>query len=411
MRLPKTILFRLNSAAIARYRGSSEQMATWIPVLAVLAVVVVGSPFVVLGGGSITLIRRIETSAILAGAIFTLVTSVFLVGEYEDQKQARITRAWELLSRAQDRARTLICERRVAIHTLPSNTDCSNPPRLPKTLEEFHSASERAEVRRAMASNFGHMTAIQSLFDARVVTSGVDLRWFFLDGVAAKPNQDLRHADLIGASLRNAQLPTAILEGANLSAVNLTQANLSGANLWDADLAGAVLIGADLSNVRMRTTDLSGVTLGAKATLKGSRGWLIDLSDARIRDSDFSDVYFFHSDFSDSQILDTNFNGAILDHSNLAGAHICRSNLSGSSLRNADLSGAHFGGVDFSGADLEGAIISHAEFGMSPLDLCPGKPFGLTQAQLDQVDPASLAPNLSEIKDESTGTLLDWRGR
>ena len=44
--------------------------------------------------------KRIELSAIIGGAIVAFAGAVFLIGEYQDQKQAQIIRAWDLLHKA-----------------------------------------------------------------------------------------------------------------------------------------------------------------------------------------------------------------------------------------------------------------------------------------------------------------------
>ena len=283
---------------------------TWITLTLVVAgLVLMGLPYVVPVLRSLPLMNRIEISAIIGGGAFTLVTALFLVGEYGDQRQARITRAWQLLYQSQDRAAVVVCQARR--EWLGEETNCSAPPAIPSfvgghelicevlrnatapptsTPEGDHAPRERrgggsvtsledrrtllerwaecssdvlprltAEfgddvicnvleqngmlfggwlpcndpvdvggavvahfwpehiaIREAMRPNFGHLTAVQTLFDAGVPTQGLRLPWFSLAGVRARPYQDLRRANFAGADLDGAELADALL-GGNLS--------------------------------------------------------------------------------------------------------------------------------------------------------------------------------------------------
>ena len=394
---------------------------TWLTLIMVVAgLVVIGLPFVVPALRSLPAMNRIEISAIIGGGAFTLVTAVFLVGEYGDQRQARITRAWQLLYQSQDRAAVVVCQARS--EWLDERTECSAPPAipsfvgthelfcevlrnatlledwadcssdvLPRLTAEFgddaicnvlrengmlfggwlpcndpvqiggvaaHLWPEHAAIREAMRPNFGHFTAVQTLFDAGVPTQGLRLPWFSLTGIRARPHQDLRRANLAGADLDGAELADVILGGdiertaTGTSSPNLDLgANLSGASLRAATLADAALAGADMSNIQ-----------GADAILAGATLRCADLRYAWLPDSD----------------------------------------LRGADLISADLFGAHLSGADLGEARLFNAVLSSAT--LSGVK-------GLTQRQLDEacVDPGR-PPHLADTEDAASGQVLVWQG-
>ena len=425
---------------------------TWITLSIVVAgMAVMGVPFVVPALRSLPLMNRIEISAIIGGGAFTLVTAVFLVGEYGDQRQARITRAWQLLFQSQDRAALVVCEARrpwlgeqaecsappaipsfvgsqelfceVLRHATPepaSGPDDLQAPRetreggtvtreaerrtlledwaecssdvLPRLTDEFgvqticnvleengmlfggwlrcgdpvavgvgvaHLWPEQEAIREAMRPNFGHLTAVQTLFDTGVPTQGLRLPWFNLAGIRATPGQDLRRANFSGADLDRAELAGVILGGeiertaaGATSGPNLDLgANLSGAYLRGATLADAALAGADLSNVR-----------GDDAIL----------TEAVLRCADLGYAW-----------------------------------LRGADLRGADLIAADLVGADLSGADLDGARLLGAV--LTSTELRGVK--GLIQTQLDEacVDPGR-PPHLVGSVDAASGEPLVWGG-
>ena len=61
-------------------------------------------PFSIPKADGLDLPKRFELAAILSGGVVAVAGAVFLIGEYQDQKQARITRAWDLLHKATERA-------------------------------------------------------------------------------------------------------------------------------------------------------------------------------------------------------------------------------------------------------------------------------------------------------------------
>jgi uncharacterized protein YjbI with pentapeptide repeats len=265
---------------------------------------------------------------------------------------------------------------------------------------------------------------------------GADLRGADLSG-SSLWEADLRGADLRGASLKDALASNAILREANLSEASLEGTNLAGADLEAAhlkDANGAVLTGANLEGtdldgadlrlaalqgVRLRlarnpqkacygTTDLSGADLrgmdlsgvrvenvdaptrliGADlrgADLSGSIAFSDKcvLSEADLREVDFSGAFMGCPIMNDADLRGAVFDGARetdtwslkgtnlegvdlsgldLRSSEFEGANLRAANLSGADLRGADfteadLTGADLRGADLSGADLEGAIL------------------------------------------------------
>lgn len=90
----------------------------------------------------------------------------------------------------------------------------------------------------------------------------------------------------------------------------------------------------------------------------------VDVSDARLR----------QSDMQLSTFDEWNLKGANLSIANLFGARFNRSDFSGANLQRATLVGAYFGSSTFKGADLTGANISGADLSIAR---------ELSQAQLD----------------------------
>lgn len=105
------------------------------------------------------------------------------------------------------------------------------------------------------------------LMDAKSVRSGPEQVVRLLDQLTCTAC-DLRHSDLVQASLERANLRTADLGGANLSGANLNGADLSKANLSFTSLNGASLRGANLLEATLHGTDLRRADLsGAKITI------------------------------------------------------------------------------------------------------------------------------------------------
>ena len=201
---------------------------------------------------------------------------------------------------------------------------------------------------------------------------GADLRGADLSG-SSLWEADLRGADLRGACLKNALARDALLREANLSEASLEATNLSGADLEAANLKGANASGAVLAGANLDGTDLAGADLRL-AALQGVRLRLArnpqkacygttDLSGADLRGMDLSGVRVENVD-APTRLIGADLRGADLSGS-IAFSDKCV--LSEADLRDVDFSGAFMGcpimndadlrGADLWGADLEGAIL------------------------------------------------------
>ena len=420
------IVFSISYIAINAYQWiaiDGTAVPNWLIMLgAVVVLLTIGLPFAIGPSLSLDLIKRFEISAIIGGGIFTIITAIFLIGEYEDQRQARIIRTWQFLIQTQEQARSLVCEiRRI---TLGENVDCSFPPPIPsfagtqelvcraargagllqdadrchgqtlitlllddkmdilcKTFTDRNLIPKKRDcngfmlvngvgaltlpkhtsIRKAMISQSGLVTAVQTLFDARQPTQGLQLPWSNLDYVRAKPGQDLRFVDLSGSSLNGAHFVGAIMGGqvtvrsGTGSATKVTKETLTGGT----NLAGAML----------HEANLSGAALGGG-----------NLSDAVLVDANFSSANLRRTILSHSWLFNTNLSDADLSHADLYRADFRKTILFGSILRCADLTGAKLNGV-----------------------------VGLTQSQLDTaIAHPNSPPFINQSFDTTTKQLLVW---
>jgi hypothetical protein len=155
--------------------------------------------------------------------VVALVGAIYVQQEHDDRRQARMTRAWNLIHSTQD--------------------------------EVFY--------------NVGQVEALQSLFETGANLHEINMSSRFLQGIR------LPGVDLYRANFRRGKLMQANLRGARLEHVEFVRANLMEASLDEADLRGANLAAADLSRARFRDADLEGANL-ADANLTGA-----DLTGAR----------------------------------------------------------------------------------------------------------------------------------
>ena len=138
-----------------------------------------------------------------------LIGAFFIYDEYQDRRQARMTRAWSLLN-------------------------------------------DTSEV---LFFNVGQIEALQSLH-----LSGANLRYMkmesrFLEGI------DLRGADVFGSHFSAANLSGADLRDANLRRTRLDVSDLVSARMDDAVLVEAVVSRARMMEASLRNADLSGAIL------------------------------------------------------------------------------------------------------------------------------------------------------
>lgn len=161
-----------------------------------------------------------------------LIGAFFIYDEYQDRRQARMTRAWGLLN----------------------------------------------DTREVRFFNVGQIEALQSLH-----LSGANLRYMkmesrFLEGI------DLRGADVFGSHFSAANLSGADLRDTNLRLTRLDVSNLTSARLDHAVLVEAVVSRARMMEASLRNADLSGAIL-AGVDLTGA-----DLHRAKLVGTDLTEA-------------------------------------------------------------------------------------------------------------------------
>jgi len=153
-----------------------------------------------------------------------LLGAFFIHDEYQDRRQARMTRAWELLH----------------------------------------------NTREIRFFNVGQIEALQSLHLSGANLRRVNLASRYLEGI------ELRGADFYGAhfsaaNMTGADLRDAVLHGTRLDIANLTEARLDGADMSKSVLSRARLIDASLRGVDLTEAVLAGTDLSG-ANLRRARG-------------------------------------------------------------------------------------------------------------------------------------------
>jgi hypothetical protein len=153
-----------------------------------------------------------------------IVGALYVHGEHEDRRQARMTRAWTLLNETQE--------------------------------DGLH--------------NFGQVEALQSLHGDGANLREIDMSARYLQGVILQGANlyasDFSGSKLMAADLRRTDLRHARFESAKLKGARFDGADLERADLGGADLAGAILRRAHLTGVNFNGLNLSG------ADLRGARG-------------------------------------------------------------------------------------------------------------------------------------------
>lgn len=149
--------------------------------------------------------------------VLAIVGALYVQDEQEDRRQARMTRAWNLLY----------------------------------------------ETRGEIFHNVGQVEALQSLYESGANLREINMSSRYLQGVA------LPGAGLHRAIFKNSKLMEADLRRADLRQTTFVRANLTAAALDGADLRGAALASAELAAVRFGRADLEGASL-ANADLSGA---------------------------------------------------------------------------------------------------------------------------------------------
>jgi uncharacterized protein YjbI with pentapeptide repeats len=134
------------------------------------------------------------------------------------------------------------------------------------------------------------------------------------------------------------------------------------------------LEGIDLSNARLEDTDFEGMYL-AKANLAGAKMSRVNLTDASLEQADLTGADLTIAHMTESHLALATFDHADLSGAILTDAELWEASLQGTSLRRAVLDGAEAPGIhamgadftysrmldaDFTGADLSGADLSYA---------------------------------------------------
>ena len=169
-------------------------------------------------------VASVQAAVAAVTMTIALLGAFFIHDEYQDRRQARMTRAWELLN----------------------------------------------DTREIRFFNAGQIEALQSLHLADANLRRVNLEGRYLEGI------ELRGGDFFGAhfsaaNMVEADLRDAILKAARLDIANLTEARLDGADLSQAILSRARLIGASLRGVDLTAAVLAGTDLSG-ADLRRARG-------------------------------------------------------------------------------------------------------------------------------------------
>ncbi len=169
-------------------------------------------------------VASVQAAVAAVTMAIALLGAFFVHDEYQDRRQARMTRAWELLN----------------------------------------------DTREIRFFNVGQIEALQSLHLSGANLRRVNLESRYLEEI------ELRGGDFYGAHFSAANLAGADLRDAVLQATRLDIANLTGARLDGADLSYAILSRARLIDASLRGADLTEAVLsGAKlsgANLRRVRG-------------------------------------------------------------------------------------------------------------------------------------------
>ena len=169
-------------------------------------------------------VASVQVAVAAVTMAIAMLGAFFIHDEYQDRRQARMTRAWELLYSTQE------------IHFF----------------------------------NVGQIEALQSLHLSGANLRRVNLASRYLEGI------ELRGADFYGAhfsaaNLAGADLRDAVLHGTRMDIANLTEARLDGADLSKAVLSRARLIDASLRGVDLTEAVLAGTNLSG-ANLRRAQG-------------------------------------------------------------------------------------------------------------------------------------------
>jgi hypothetical protein len=143
---------------------------------------------------------------------------------------------------------------------------------------------------------------------------------------------------------------------ASLERLDLSRFNLRYADLSMADLTGAFLSQANLEGAKLQAANLQGAILQGASLSKAQLSWAKGLSEADLRDVNFSGANLSWTDLHGSDLIGADLSAAILYKANLRGATIHQSTFYKADLRGADLRDADLFRVDLRGADLEGVI-------------------------------------------------------
>ena len=169
-------------------------------------------------------VASVQAAVAAVTMAIALLGAFFVHDEYQDRRQARMTRAWELLN----------------------------------------------DTREIRFFNVGQIEALQSLHLSGANLRRVNLESRYLEEIELRGG-DFYGAHFSAANMAGADLREAVLQATRLDLANLTEARLDGADLSKAILSRARLIGASLRRVDLTEAVLAGTDLSG-ADLRRVRG-------------------------------------------------------------------------------------------------------------------------------------------
>ncbi len=174
-----------------------------------------------------------------------------------------------------------------------------------------------------------------------------------IDGENQKDNKhpiNKKYDELANADLKGKSLLDADLNGADLTGTDLTNVNLIGADLTNATVNGTILTGA------LYDTKTKGLSDDQKKAMKLVRTGLIQIKnsggDHKIRRT-------YESLRRANNLGGVDLSNADLKNTDFSGSYMQKINLSGSDLTNANLEHCDLHKADLTGADLTDATLPH----------------------------------------------------
>jgi uncharacterized protein YjbI with pentapeptide repeats len=213
---------------------------------------------------------------------------------------------------------------------------------------------------------------MNSLGDARLDLSGVQLSGDDLAAIEDLRNSDLNGSDLSGADLCNLNLSGSSFVGADLQGVNFSGSDLRGARLDNATLNQALIHGADLTNASLFGANLSGAKFYKSSYQCHEESFESEktnltaavLSSALMEDSEFTSE---NEDLSAVNCENLSQTAPILSNAYWNQTNLNRANLSGVNLQDSILSSTILSNAQLEYACLRRASLVRVDLGGSSL--------------------------------------------